>query len=108
MIHFAYTLHDVKALQYHPPFFAINDAIAKRMVSDIATDNSTSVGRHPSDYKLYKIGHYDDLTGAFAPLNILEHVVDVVALLPAHQTPLFDSHPEIPVMQIARSSNGVA
>lgn len=87
MQHQAYTLHDVKALQYHTPFFAINDAIAKRMVGDIASDLNTSVGRHPSDYKLYRIGFYDDALGTFHNLQIMEHVVDVVALLPSQASP---------------------
>lgn len=82
MLWSAYTLHDVKALQYNPPFFAINDAIARRMVGELATDLNTSVGRHPSDFKLYKLGSYDDAKAEFHLLPIMEHVVDIVALIP--------------------------
>lgn len=85
----AYTLHDVKAVTYSPPFFTTNDMVAKRMVSDLVQDNNTSVGRHPSDYKLYKIGTFDEGNAAMTPLSIPEHVVDCVALVPAPVTDLF-------------------
>lgn len=90
-LYMAYTLHDVKALQYNPPFFTMNDALARRMVSELVMDPNTTVGRHPSDFKLYKIGMYDDATGIFDRLSIAEHVVDCIALVPARQPSLLDS-----------------
>lgn len=79
----AYTLHDVKALSYSPPFFVQNDAMAVRMVKDLVSDNSTTVGRHPSDYKLYCIGFFEDDAAKLTPLSIMEHVTDCIALVPA-------------------------
>lgn len=76
----AYTLHDVKALSYSPPFFTTNDMVARRMVSDLVNDKNTSVGRHPADYKLYKIGTFDEGNAVMTPLSIPEHVVDCVSL----------------------------
>lgn len=78
----AYTLHDVKALTYSPPFFTTNDNVARRMLSDLVADTNTSVGRHPADYKLYKIGTFDEGNAVMTPLSIPEHVVDAVALVP--------------------------
>lgn len=77
----AYTLHDVKAVTYSPPFFTTNDQVARRMVSDLVNDPSTSVARHPADYRLYKAGTFDEGNGVLTPLSILEHVVDCVALV---------------------------
>lgn len=85
----AYTLHDVKALTYSPPFFTSNDQVAKRMVSDLVNDNNTMVGRHPSDYKLYKIGTFDEGNGAMQPFAIPEHVLDCVSMVPPKQDHLF-------------------
>lgn len=76
----AYTLHDVKALSYSPPFFCSNDAIAKRMLLDLVSDTNTMPGRHPADFKLYKIGTFDEHNAALQPLPIPEHVIDAVAL----------------------------
>lgn len=81
MILNAYTLFDTKALVYNTPFFSHNNNSAIRMVADIATDMNTTVGRHPSDYTLYRIGHYDDEKGVMHPLEIREHVIDVIALV---------------------------
>lgn len=85
----AYTLHDVKALTYSPPFFTTNDQVAKRMVSDLVADNNTMVGRHPSDYKLYKIGTFDEGNAAMMPFSIPEHVLDCVSLVPPPAPSLF-------------------
>lgn len=81
----AYTLHDVKAVTYSPPFFCANDAIAKRMLLDLVSDQNTMPGRHPSDFKLYKIGTFDEGNAAIMPLPVPEHVVDAVALAPKRQ-----------------------
>ena len=97
-----YTLHDVKAQTYNPPFPAGNHALAKRMVADIAVDLNTSVGRHPSDFRLYFVGEYDDSNANFALLPIIEHVCDVVALLPQQQQIPFDMNAPQPAV------NGVA
>lgn len=80
----AYTLHDVKALNYSPPFYAHNNAMAVRMLEDLVSDSNTSVARHPSDFKLYCVGSYDDSNGVLMPLNIMEHIMDAVACVPAH------------------------
>lgn len=87
----AYTLHDVKALSYSPPFFTINDMVAKRMLSDLVIDNNTQVGRHPADFKLYKIGTFDEGNAIMTPLSIPEHVVDAVALVPMPTGDMFAS-----------------
>lgn len=85
----AYTLHDVKALTYSPPFFQHNNALAERMLSDLVNDPNTSVGRHPADFKLYCVGSYDDSTGQLIPLNVIEHVRDAVALVPPTPSDMF-------------------
>lgn len=77
----AYTLFDNKALIYHPPFYAQNNNVAKRIVTDTANDLNTSVGRHPTDFVLYCCGEWDDQRGLFFPSAPLEHVVDCIALV---------------------------
>lgn len=77
----AYSVYDRKALQYYPPFFAATDGAASRMFSDLANDGNTNVGRHPSDYVLYRIGQYNDQKGALMPESPLCHIVDAAALV---------------------------
>lgn len=78
----AYSIYDKKVQAYHAPFFAATDGAATRNFQDLATDNNTTVGRHPADYSLYFVGEFDDaaakLEGPSGPL----HVVDAIALLP--------------------------
>lgn len=96
MIHHAYTLYDRKALVYSPPFFAVADGAAVRMVQDLASTTDNQVGRHPGDFVLYCAGGYDDLSGQLLPVTALRHIVDVLALAPRH-TPLpFDPQPPAP------------
>lgn len=85
----AYTLHDVKALNYSPPFFVNNDALAIRMLTDLVNDRNTSVGRHPGDFKMYCVGTYEDAKGVLNPLPIPEHIMDAVSCVAASPPNLF-------------------
>lgn len=92
MILRAYSLLDVKALQYNPPFFQSTDAVAIRALRDLVNDLNTTVGRHPSDFKLYCIGTFDDATGHFEPLHPMMHVMDALSLVPVSPPSLFDTN----------------
>ncbi|UDN67773.1 nonstructural protein [robinz microvirus RP_112] len=86
----AYTLYDCKSLIYLPPFYASAHGQAVRMVMDLARDNTTQVGRYPTDFTLYCVGQWNDATGNLLPADIREHISDVVALIPARQPGFFD------------------
>lgn len=88
MILNAYSIYDRKALQYHPPFFASADGAAVRSLLDLANDSSTTIGRHPGDYVLFKVGDWDDETGKFHPFTAVVHVCDALSLVRI-QPPLF-------------------
>lgn len=77
----AYTLYDMKSVQHHAPFYAPTDGAAIRLVSDLANDLGTIVGRHPSDHVLYYVGDWDDEKGVFTPTDIKVHVRDVITLV---------------------------
>lgn len=78
----AYSIFDNKALTFNPPFFQHNDAVARRMLSELAVDLNTQIGRHPGDFVLYCIGTYNDQTGELSPISPRRHIVDAIALLP--------------------------
>lgn len=77
----AYTLYDMKSVQHHAPFYAPTDGAAIRLVTDLANDLGTIVGRHPSDHVLYYVGDWDDEKGVFTPTDIKVHVRDVITLV---------------------------
>lgn len=96
MILRAYTIYDVKAMQYHSPWFQHTDGMAVRAMMDLVNDPNTNIGRHPRDYTLYMCGLYDDATGLFTPQTPLLFVSDAVSLI--------QGQPELP---LAAPTNGV-
>lgn len=68
MKHKIYVVHDVKAEAYMTPFFMQNDATAVRGFSDAVNNEDTPFGKHPSDYTLFCIGEYSDVTGTIEPI----------------------------------------
>lgn len=85
----AFSIYDIKALQYHPPFFKPTDGAAMRDFVDLCNDKNTTLGRHPSDYKLFCIGTYSDQDGTLEPERPLRHIADGAAVV-QHQADLVD------------------
>jgi hypothetical protein len=66
MITQVFSLFDTKAGIYGQPFFMQHVSQAVRAVQDLCSDGETTVGRHPADFTLCRLGQFDDNTGAFA------------------------------------------
>lgn len=62
-----YAIYDEKALSYGIPFFAKTDGIAKRLFADLCDDPQSTVYKHPSDFKLYYLGEFDESTADLVP-----------------------------------------
>jgi len=58
-----FSIYDVKAECYLPVFTypAVGQGI--RTFMDLANDPSHPIGKHKSDYRLYRVGEFDDTTG---------------------------------------------
>jgi hypothetical protein len=65
----AYSIYDTASGTYMRPFFTTADGQAIRSFSDISTDATHEVGKHPEDYSLHRIGIFDDNKGTFTPEN---------------------------------------
>lgn len=65
MILKVYSVFDSKMEAYMQPFFMQARGQAIRAFVDTATDDSTTIGKHPSDYTLFEIGSFDDQTCKF-------------------------------------------
>lgn len=85
----AYSIYDRKALVYNAPFFSVSDGSAVRSFSDLANDLQTTVGRHPGDYVLFRVGDFDDQSGKLLPITAA-HCADASALV-APKPDLFGS-----------------
>ena len=62
-----FSIFDVKADAYRNLFTMNTKAQAIRSFSDLAHDESTDVGKHPEDYRLVKLGEFDESSGALVP-----------------------------------------
>lgn len=60
-----FALYDVKSDSYKTPFFMIANGEAVRAFTDLANDPNTVIGRHPNDFKLVRLGMFDEATGEF-------------------------------------------
>lgn len=86
MILNAYSIYDIKAQIYSPPFYAVTDGAACRIVQD-SLSNDSALSRHPNDYIVYRVGTFTDDTGYFEKLVPREHVRDVISLIPPMPKP---------------------
>lgn len=82
----AYSIYDRKALVYHLPFYALNDAVAVRTLSDVVADPQSMFSRHPNDYVLYQVGEFDDGNGTLTPTVPAVHVIDAATLVKSLQS----------------------
>lgn len=75
MIENLYAILDSKSQAFQPPFATSNDETAKRMFASF-THQVPTMANHPEDFILYKVGTFDDSTGAVAAASPIELVVD--------------------------------
>lgn len=59
-----FSIFDEKGQIFSQPFFLQHQGIALRSFGDLVNDPQSQINKHASDYKLYKLGTYDDQTGA--------------------------------------------
>ena len=85
-----FSIFDDKARNFATPFFMLNEAMALRAFNDVATDGNSNISRNPTDYKLYRIGNFDDSTGFIEKLEIPEFV----ALAPERKPTYEPQHEE--------------
>lgn len=64
-----FTVKDIKADAYLPPFFVQTKGLALRSFIDLANDPSHNFGKYPEDYCLFEIGAYDDSNASFDALT---------------------------------------
>lgn len=66
----AVCVRDEKADCYSNPFFVPALGIALRMFLDWSKDPETAVGKHPEDYRLYRVGVFDQDSGQLEPEKV--------------------------------------
>lgn len=62
-----FSVYDIKAEAFLPPWFQPNIYMAKRVFGDCVNDDDHAFGKHPNDYSLFQVGVFDDETGQIEP-----------------------------------------
>lgn len=97
-----FSVFDVKADSYSPPFAAPTVGHAMRSFQQLAEDKNGLPGKYPGDFKLVELGTFNDVTGN---LQAVEHPVslgfasDFLAQIPTNP-------PSTPVARLHEVSNG--
>ena len=60
-----FTVHDVKAETFMPPFFVPSKGLAIRAFEDCINSDDHHFGKHPADYTLFFLGSFDTDSGSF-------------------------------------------
>ena len=90
MKHIVFSIHDIKAEAYLPPFVCPTEGIATRTFADCVADPTHQFSKNPDDYTLFKLGTFDDETGLFSQVtpetlgNGLQHSPKMQQLREAH------------------------
>lgn len=84
MIHRAYSVKDLKAGAYAPPFFMPRPEVAIRAFGDAVVNTDQLMRRHPDDFVLYCVGEFDDNLGLMAGYESPEPVVSARKVLDDH------------------------
>ncbi len=86
MKHKLFSIFDVKAQAYLPPFCLPERGMAIRVFGDCVNSSDHQFGKHPGDYTLFELGSFDDSVcvvscspSAMKVVNGLEVVVQDVA-----------------------------
>lgn len=77
-----YSIYDEKAEIFSTPFFSMNDNMAIRSFQDLANDPSSTIYKHPEDYKLYELGEFEDQSGKTIPVDPPRFIINAQLHLP--------------------------
>ena len=64
-----FSIHDVKAGAYLPPFWLPTIEMARRSFADCVNMETHAFAKHPEDYTLFHVGDFDDETGRLEPVE---------------------------------------
>lgn len=63
MKHGMFSIKDTATGTYSQPFVAQTNNLAMRQFGDLATDKTTNINKHPSDFCLVRVGEWNEDEG---------------------------------------------
>lgn len=79
-----FSIYDVKAKTFSPPFVCPHTGQALRDFSDLVQDPKTRIAAHPEDYNLQCLGEYDDCSGKISGLAQPEFIEPAMSYVKAN------------------------
>ena len=79
-----FSVFDSVAKVYGMPFVFVHEGEAMRWLNDMVRDDRSLLSKHPEDYKLYRLGTFDDIAGKFN-IQEPEFLCNAVDFVPASQ-----------------------
>lgn len=76
-----YTIYDVKSQVHSPLVSQVNDEVAVRTIANCVNNPEHPYGQNPEDFKLYKIGIFNDIDGLIETLAKSKLITDLNALV---------------------------
>lgn len=73
MIYSVFSVHDVKAKCWTPPYFAQNAATGVRMFAASVNEPNSMAAKFPEDFHLYEIATFDDENGTLMMMDYIPH-----------------------------------
>ena len=70
-----FTILDIKAESYGPPFTSQTTATGIRQFQELVNDHNHFFSKYPEDYELYELGEYDDDDASFHPHEVKKTLV---------------------------------
>lgn len=74
-----YSVYDMKAGSYTPPFLARTPGEAVRIIANTVRSVESILAQYPADFQLVLVGEWDEMTGVLSPCPL--EVVGVVATI---------------------------
>lgn len=75
-----YAILDKKGGIFNQPFYQHTHGTAERAFQELAKDPQSFVSKYPSDYDLYHLGSYDDVTGMIKTEQKPVHIINAAQL----------------------------
>lgn len=77
----AYSIYDEKSEVFTKPFYFCHHGEALRAFGDVVSDPKSQISHHPSDYKLYCIGAFDDASGELSGVAQPEFLANAISFV---------------------------
>lgn len=62
----AFAFRDMKADNFHAPFFVATETHARRLSEQLVQNPDSELGKYTNDFMLYEIGEYETSTGTLS------------------------------------------